>query len=131
MMISSWFHISYVCIMLLSRVKVGHTCWPTWSTDPQKNMDVTYIWSTCWSFLFKNVKWRKNQIWNNGIDFFILGRIQNWSMHRNLENELLDTTCFKTKGGSKLVSGFTCLLDANIFSKDHVMYQNLDDIQTI
>ena len=67
-----------------SELKVGHTYWPIWPTDPQRNPDVTHIWPTCWSFLLKVmylhylvlVTWHgKFLIWNNAIDFFILGRI--------------------------------------------------------
>ena len=50
--------------------------------DPLNNKDMTHLWPTCWSFLFKNnVTWyEKILIWNNAIDFFIVGRIPNQSL---------------------------------------------------
>ena len=61
-----------------AELKVGHTCWPIWPTgqsgcDPHMTHMLKF-------FNVANVTWHKKiLIWNNVIDFFILGRIQNWS----------------------------------------------------
>ena len=60
----------------ISGLKVDHTCWPTCPLTHKANwMWLTY---TCWSFHFTSnvakMTWN-NQIWNNAIDFFVLGRI--------------------------------------------------------
>ena len=67
-----------------SGLKVGHTCWPIWPTE-QSGCDphMTHLWPPiCWRFLFKSIVTghEKLLMWNNAIDFFILGRIQNHSL---------------------------------------------------
>ena len=110
-----------------SGLKVGHTCWSIWPTDLQNNPDVTHLWPRSWSFLFKsNVTWHeKFLIWNNAIDFFILGRIQNqslaqtswrwnlWTPHASKQLEII--SWFHTNDNSVHSSDpkFTHLPDAN------------------
>ena len=114
-------------------LNVGHTCWPTWPTDPR----AIWMWPTCWMFLSKsNVKWHENQTWNNAIDFF---RIQNWPTHRFLENGISQhhmlqsslryiVSWFFTNDSSlhSLDPRFTCLSDVN---KENVIYYNPGHIQ--
>ena len=101
------------------------THWPTKQSGCDPHM--THLWPTCWSFLFKsNVTWpEKFLIWNNAIDFFILGRIQNhslaqtpwrwnlWTPHASKQLEII--SWFHTNDNSVHSSDpkFTHLSDAN------------------
>ena len=74
--------------------------------DPQSNLDVTHIWPTCWNFL--KGSHGKNQIWDDSLDFFVLGRIQKWylvqnSLEWNLWTLYLLQNCLRYRA-SKLIS---------------------------
>ena len=57
--------------------------------EPLSNLNVTHTWPTCWSYLFNimQMTW-KNLLWNNAIDFLILGRISETTGHHMLQNSL-------------------------------------------
>ena len=76
--------LSYIASLRQAGLKVGHTCWPTWHTDPLCNPDVTKIWPTCDPhtkvFFLQNDMENSDMKQCHIIDvLFLYGRIQNWS----------------------------------------------------
>ena len=99
--------VTLCCYLVSIRVESGShllihlTHWPTEQSGCHPNM--THLWPTCWSFLFKSNVTRHEKFWFGTMpDFFIFGRIQNRSLAQKMKS--LNITCFKTTWDKKLVS---------------------------